>query len=69
MLIADNEFGAPWNDQFYKVRMISIDKDLPDIIEEVLTLDGPKKYDEDELYEKAKNMFPHYLILNITCDS
>lgn len=49
--------------------MISIDKNIPDIIEEVLTLSGPKKYDEDELYEKAKNMFPHHLILDITCDS
>ena len=69
MLIADNEFGAPWNDQFYRIRMISIEESVPDIIEEILTLSGPKKYDEDELYEKAKNMFPHYLILNITCDS
>jgi hypothetical protein len=49
--------------------MISIEESVPDIIEEILTLSGPKKYDEDELYEKAKNMFPHYLILNITCDS
>lgn len=69
MLVADNEFGAPWNDQFYKVRMMSIEETIPDIIEEVLTLSGPREYDEDELYEKAKNMFPNYLILSITCDS
>ena len=69
MLVADNEFGAPWNDQFYKVRMMSIEETIPDIVEEILTLSGPREYDEDELYEEAKNMFPHHLILNITCDS
>ena len=63
-----NEFGAPWNDQFYKVRMISIEEDLPEIIEEILTLSGPKDYDEEELYKAAKDMFPHHLILDITCD-
>jgi hypothetical protein len=48
---------------------MSIEETIPDIIEEVLTLSGPREYDEDELYEKAKNMFPNYLILSITCDS
>ena len=65
MLVADNEFGAPWNDQFYTVEYIEVDTGEPGT--EIMTLSGPKKYDEDELYEAARNMFPNAMILNI-CD-
>ena len=65
MLVADNEFGAPWNDQFYTVRYIIVN--TGEINTETMVLDGPKRYSEDELYDHAKNMFPNALILNI-CD-
>lgn len=61
MLVADNEFGAPWNDQFYTVRYVDFDGNIE---EETLVLPGPKKYDEDDLYRKAKEEF-NGLILNI----
>ena len=34
-----------------------------------MTLSGPKNYDIEELYEKAKNMLPTAIILDIKCDS
>lgn len=67
MLVADNEFGAPWNDQYYQVRYITIDDPIPNI--DIMTLSGPKNYDIEELYEKAKNMLPTAIILDIKCDS
>lgn len=65
MLVADNEFGAPWNDQFYMVEYIEVDTGEPG--KELMTLSGPKKYDDEDLYEAARDMFPNALILNI-CD-
>ncbi len=63
MLVADNEFGAPWNDQFYEVEYIIVDTGEPN--KETMVLDGPKKYSVEELHEKAANMFPNALIINI----
>lgn len=63
MLVADNEFGAPWNDQFYEVQYIVVDTAEPRT--EIMTLDGPKKYSVEELHKKAANMFPNALIINI----
>lgn len=66
MLVADNEFGAPWNDQFYTVRYIIVD--IGKINTETMVLDGPKHYSEDELYDHARNMFPNALILDICAE-
>lgn len=62
MLISDNEFGAPWNDQFYEVRYITMDGDVET---ETMVLSGPKEYDEEELYKKAQEYFNYPLILSI----
>ncbi len=66
MLVADNEFGAPWNDQFYTVRYIIVD--TGEINTETMVLDGPKRYDYDELDQHARNMFPNALILDICAE-
>ncbi len=63
MLVADNEFGAPWNDQFYEVDFIYKDTEYPDF--DVMTLNGPKDYTMEELWEKAVNLYPHCKIINI----
>ena len=62
MLVSDNEFGAPWNDQFYKVKYESMDGE---ILEENLTLDGPKQYSYAELRHKAVLMFNPKRIIEI----
>lgn len=62
MLAADNEFGAPWNDQFYEVRYITLNGD---IITETMTLPGPRRYDDEELYNHAQEFFNYPLILSI----
>ena len=40
MLVADNEFGAPWNDQFYEVEYIVVDTGEPN--KETMVLDSSK---------------------------
>lgn len=64
MLVADNEFGAPWNDQFYKVKYESMNGTIE---EDVLTLSGPKQYSYWELCHKAVLMFNPKKIIEI-CD-
>lgn len=61
MLVNDNEYGAPWNDQFYLVTY----KENDEVQKEVIVLDGPKKYDDYDLKEKAQGMFPSADIINI----
>ena len=63
MLVSSNEFGAPWNDQYYTVRYITVDDIFPEV--GTLILSGPKNYDTEELYEEAKEMFPNAIILDI----
>ena len=46
MLVPDNEFGAPWNDQFYNVKYETMNGEIE---EETMILDGPKKYSYPEL--------------------
>ena len=62
MLIDDNKFGAPWNDQFYWVYLKDEDGKQ---WEELLTLSGPKNYDDIDLLSYAKGMFPNYEIVDI----
>lgn len=62
MLIDKNEYGAPWNDQFY---WITIQDDEGVQWEELLTLSGPKVYTHKEILNSAINMFPYYEIVNI----
>ena len=61
MLINDNEYGAPWNDQFYLVTY----KEDDEVQKEIITLNGPKKYDEYDLKEVAQRMFPSANIIDI----
>ncbi len=62
MWVSDNEFGAPWNDQFYIVTVRNED----DIEwEEMLTLSGPRDYDDEDLLIAAQGMFPQVDIINI----
>lgn len=42
MLVNDNEFGAPWNDQFYEVQLVNVDTGIPSI--EIMVLSGPREY-------------------------
>lgn len=67
MLVSDNEFGAPWNDQFYNVKHIVVDTAEP--ATDVMILPGPRKYSEQDLYEEAMKEFPNSLIIDISCDS
>lgn len=58
MLIKDNEFGAPWNDQNYTVVFfLTVDFNGLEFksknLEESFTLSGPKHYDSHELNEEA----------------
>lgn len=61
MLVNDNEYGAPWNDQFYLVTY----KEDDEVQKEIVVLDGPKKYDDYDLKEMAQGMFPSADIINI----
>lgn len=61
MLVSDNEYGAPWNDQFY---LVTYEEDGR-IQREVVALDGPKEYDEYDLLENVQGMFPNVIITNI----
>lgn len=62
MLVNDNEYGAPWNDQFYWVTMEDFDgKQFRDL----LTLSGPDNYTDKELIKAAKGMFPEYDIIKV----
>jgi len=62
MLVSDNEFGAPWNDQFYWVTMLD---EFGEPCEEMLTISGPRYYDKQELFEAAQAMFPYCKILTV----
>ena len=63
MLINDNEYGAPWNDQFYVVTYKDEDTDC--IYSEHMVLDGPRTYTSDELKVFAEGGFPGKLILKV----
>lgn len=62
-MLNDNEFGAPWNNQYYDVRYIRPENG--DIGVETMILPGPKEYDDEYLYNYAFEYFNHPLILNI----
>lgn len=62
MLINDNEYSAPWNDQFYIVTVRNEDNIE---WEETLTLSGPRDYDDYDLLEAARGMFPQLEIVDI----
>lgn len=61
MIINENEYGAPWNDQFYNV-VFYFKLTLGDILftsenlETSFTLSGPKQYSYSELKKAAKSM-------------
>lgn len=61
MLVNDNEYGAPWNDQFYVVTY-ELDED---IITDTMVLSGPYHYTYDDLMENALMTFGMVNILNI----
>lgn len=65
MLINDNAYGAPWNDQFYWVTYVNEDGQE---YTEQLVLSGPKDYFPEELMENAEAMFPNVSILNVESD-
>lgn len=62
MLVNDNEYGAPWNDQFY---WITIEDDEGMRWDDLLTLSGPRDYNNDDLLKAAQGMFPGYIIVEI----
>ena len=53
MLIDENAYGAPWNDQFYRVTLQNENGTYKDI----MCLSGPKNYSEDELFDAACGYF------------
>lgn len=60
MITRNEEFGAPWNDQFYNVTFyFKLNLDGVEFISEQLetqfTLSGPHNYDYSELKEHAYN--------------
>ena len=61
MLIDDNEYGAPWNDQYY---VVTYDCD-GEIATDTMVLSGPRRLDYDELKVNAQMSFGMYPILNI----
>lgn len=65
MLVDDNEFGAPWNDQFY---WVTTQDEFWDTSKELLTLSGPMNYTQLELERSAKRMFPGFDIIKVEKD-
>lgn len=61
MLIDDNEYGAPWNDVFY---VVTYERDGK-ILEDIMTLSGPKIRSYWELVTQAEMAFNCTKILNI----
>ena len=61
MLVNDNEYGAPWNDQFYVVTY----EFEEDVFTEVMVLSGPYKYSDRELINNAHINFGSVEILSI----
>lgn len=57
MLINDNEYGAPWNDQLYVVTY-KLDEDE---IVDALVLQGPYHYTDDEIATYARGMFGDFI--------
>ena len=62
MLVSDNEYGAPWNDQFY---WVEFEDENGVIARDLLTLSGPANYTEEELLASAEAEFPNFDIINI----
>ena len=62
MLVSDNEYGAPWNDQFY---WVTVEDETGSQWDEVLTLSGPYTYSDQELQREAEGMFPEYNIIKV----
>lgn len=80
MITKDNEFGAPWNDQFYTIKYIfKLDVEFltftSDVNELIITLPGPKQYSDSEISKYAleeisktytfKEFYPETLIIKI----
>ena len=61
MLVNDNEYGAPWNDQFYEVAY----EDDEEIITDTIVLSGPKHYTTDELKSQVYSNFGYVDIISI----
>lgn len=58
MITLNNEFGAPWNDQFYRVYFhFELDQDglgfVSEKLETEITLSGPKDYEKDYIIDCA----------------
>lgn len=62
MLVSDNEYGAPWNDQFY---WVTVEDETESQWDEILTLSGPYNYSDQELQKEARGMFPEYNIIKV----
>ena len=62
MLVSDNEYGAPWNDQFY---WVTVEDEMGYQWHEVLTLSGPYNYNDQELVKEAEGMFPEYNVIKV----
>ena len=61
MIINENEYGAPWNDQFYNVVFyfkLTLGNVLftSENLETSFTLSGPKQYSYSELKKAAESM-------------
>ena len=61
MLINDNEYNAPWNDQYY---IVAYDHD-GEFTVDTMILPGPRKYTHDELKRYAEIEFGRFPILYI----
>ena len=58
MIINNNEFGAPWNDQFYRIYFhFEFEQDgigfFSKKLETEITLSGPKDYEKDYIIDCA----------------
>ena len=62
MLVSDNEYGAPWNDQFY---WVTVEDEEGNRWDELLTLSGIRDYDAEDLLTSAAWMFPQYNVIEI----
>lgn len=78
MIVNENEFGAPWNDQFYRVTFyfqleLENIKFTSEQLEITFCLSGPCNYEYSELKEHAYNTineqydidYDQIIILNI----
>ena len=60
MLVYYNEYGSPWNEQYYKVTY----KQYEDVYKDTLILNSGN-YSNEELIKYAQDKFPNATIIKI----